>query len=200
MRKQKTSNGLPEAATGLRGQLGAKSRGRREVLARLPTLAGALRNDLLPPLELVHVLVASVLPPQRMVRTLDVPHVQEVARSISVLGFTSPILVDHDNRLIDGVARWKAARLLGLESIPCVRVGHLTKTELRVLRLALNRLGEKGIWNIAELRIELGELVLGDAPLEIVGFSTDELDHILLDPEVTAGKPQGSMTTTRKCR
>jgi len=50
----------------------------------------------------------------------------------------------------------------------------------RALRLAVNRLGEKGEWNLDELRIEFEELILADAPIEITGFTLDEVDQIVL--------------------
>ena len=82
---------------------------------------------------------------------------------------------------MDGVIRIEAARLLGLPRAPCIRAEHLSEAEQRVLRLAVNRLGEKGEWNLDELKIEFEDLVLIDAPIEISGFTTDEIDHIVLD-------------------
>ena len=49
-----------------------------------------------------------------------------------------------------------------------------------VLRLAVNRLGEKGQWNLDALKIELEELIVIDAPIEIMGFSPTEIDQIVL--------------------
>ena len=69
----------------------------------------------------------------------------------------------------------------GLPRAPCIRAEHLSEAEQRVLRLAVNRLGEKGEWNLDELKIEFEDLVLIDAPIEISGFTTDEIDHIVLD-------------------
>jgi ParB-like chromosome segregation protein Spo0J len=73
--------------------------------------------------------------------------------------------VDID-RLIDGEARYEAARQLGLDWIPCVRIEHLSKDEQRVLRLAVNRLAEKGQWDLDALKIEFEELIVIDAPIE----------------------------------
>jgi hypothetical protein len=109
-----------------------------------------------------------------------------VVASISALGFCDPILIGKDNVVLDGEARLEAAKLLGLPSVPCIRVGHLTTTEQRVLRLAANRLGEKGQWNLDELKIEFEELILVDAPIEISGFSPDEIDHIVIGDEAEA--------------
>jgi hypothetical protein len=87
------------------------------------------------------------------------------------------------NEIVDGEVRLEAARLLGLNVIPCVRIDHLSPDEQRVLRLAVNRLGENGEWNLEELRIEFEELILSDARIEITGFTLDEIDQIVLgDP------------------
>ena len=71
-----------------------------------------------------------------------------------------------DDLVLDGEVRIAAAKALGLATVPCIRVDHLTDVEQRMLRLAVNRLGEKGEWDLAELRIEFEELILADAPIE----------------------------------
>jgi hypothetical protein len=59
-------------------------------------------------------------------------------------------------------------------------VEQLSETDQRVLRLAMNRLSEEGEWNLDELKIEFEELILADAPIEISGFTRDEIDQIVL--------------------
>ncbi len=76
-----------------------------------------------------------------------------------------------------------------LPTVPCVSVGHLTEVEQRTLRLAANRLGEKGQWDLSELKLEFEELLVLDAPVEITGFEYDEIDHIVLDDDTTAIEP-----------
>jgi DNA modification methylase len=167
-------------------QLKGKSRRRREDLARLAAPAAtprALRNDLLPQLEIVYVLLGELRSPARNVRKIDPVHVRDVAATISALGFCVPLLVGKNNVVIDGEARLEAAKLLGLDRAPCVRIDHLTEDEQRVLRLAANRLGEKGQWDLEELKIEFEELILLDAPIEISGFSPDEIDQIVIGDE-----------------
>jgi DNA modification methylase len=149
-------------------QLKAKSRRRREGLERLrtPAPARAPRNDPLPNLDLVYVPLEDLRMPSREIRKLDPAHAREVASAISTLGFCAPVLIGRDNAVIDGAVRVQAARQLGLG---------------RVLRLAANRLGEKGEWNLDELKIEFEELIFADAPIEVSGFTLDEIDHIVLD-------------------
>jgi DNA modification methylase len=142
--------------------------------------AHSRRNDILPRLELSYVPLDDIRPSLRKVRMLDPAHVREIASSISVLGFCDPVLVGRDNELIDGEARHEAARQLGLDRIPCLRVEHLSKDEQRALRLAVNRLAEKGEWDLDALRVEFEELIVIDAPIEIAGFSPAEIDQIIL--------------------
>ncbi len=164
-------------------QLKAKSRRRRESLARLAAPSAAARpqrNDISPTLEVEDLPLDDLRLPARKVRVSDQAHVREVAGSISALGFCVPVLVGKENLVLDGAIRIEAARLLGLTRIPCMRIDHLSDVEQRTLRLAVNRLGEKGQWNLDELKIEFEELILTDAPIEVSGFSLDEIDQIVL--------------------
>jgi hypothetical protein len=71
----------------------------------------------------------------------------------------------------------------GLAAAKAVCGHHLPtiwQNEQRVLRLAVNRLGEKGEWNLDELKIEFEELIFADTPIEVSGFALDEIDHIVL--------------------
>jgi hypothetical protein len=166
--------------------LKGKSRRRRQDLAGLAEAEAARRprrNDLLPRIELVHVALDTLKMPAREVRKLQAAHVQEIANAIAALGFCAPVLIGRDNLVLDGAARVEAARSLGFQYVPCVRIEHLSDNEQRVLRLATNRLGETGSWSLEALKIEFEELILADAPIEISGFSLDEIDQIVLDDD-----------------
>jgi DNA modification methylase len=167
-------------------QLKGKSRRRRKDLVRMAkaqTAPCAIRNDLLPRLELALVPLDILKLPASEVCKLQLAHVQQIANAIAALGFCAPILIGRDTLVLDGAARVEAARCLGLERVPCVRIEHLSDDEQRVLRLAVNRLGETGSWNLETLKIEFEELVLSDAPIEISGFSLDEIDQIVLSDD-----------------
>ena len=132
--------------------LRGKSRRRREALARTEAIDGSrgcLRSDLRPQLDLVERPIGDLRPPARNVRPPDPAHVREVATSITTLGFCAPVLIDHDNRVLDGWVWVEAAREVGLARLPCVVADHLSAAEARLLRIALNRLGESGRWDLA---------------------------------------------------
>jgi DNA modification methylase len=171
--------------TRLGRQLQARNRRRRAQMAAASQVAssGPRRNDLLPALTLEYVRLSDLRPSAAKLRRLEPNHVREVAVSIARLGFCDPLLIGADGELIDGEARFGAAEQLGLEHAPCSRVEHLSRDELRVLRLAVNRLAEKGQWDLDALKIEFEQLIVVDAPIEISGFAPAEIDHILLGGE-----------------
>jgi DNA modification methylase len=179
----------------LTDKLKAKGRRRREDLERLrsSSRAWAPRNDPLPSLDLVYVPLENLRSPSREVRKLDPANVREVAYAIGTLGFCAPILIGKENAVIDGLVRVEAARQIGLDRVPCVRIEHLSETEQRTLRLAVNRLGEKGEWNLEELKIEFEELIVANAPIEASGFALDEIDHIVLN-EVDDAVEEGPLS------
>ena len=107
-----------------------------------------MRNDILPYLELTYVPLDQLRHAPKKLRKLDPAHVREIAAVITVLGFCNPILIGKQNVVLDGEARLEAAKLHGLDRIPCIQVGHLNEKEQRVLRLAVNRLSEKGNWDL----------------------------------------------------
>ena len=167
----------------LRESLTAKGRSRREAVARLAEAekgTGPRRNDMLPSLQIVPYPVAALKSHVRKLRKADAAHVREIANSVSVLGFSVPLLVGKDNVVVDGDFRLETAKLLGLPAVPCIRVDHLDEMEQRLLRLAVNRLGEKGCWDVGELQAEFTELIIADAPIEISGFGPDEIDQIVI--------------------
>ena len=106
--------------------------------------------------------------------------------NIVKFGFTNPLLVDEDNKLIAGHARYEAARRAGLQELPVIRLTHLTATQKRALAIADNKLAELGEWDLEILSEELTSL-FDDASVEldfdprIIGFDTSEVDQILDD-------------------
>ena len=100
---------------------------------------------------------------------------------------------------MNGVTATEAAKELGLTTIPCIRAIHLTATEKRIVRLALNRLSEKGQWNLSELKVELIELVDEGIEIEDTAFTLAEFDQITLDDEIEPAE-QGPLAPASKSR
>jgi DNA modification methylase len=183
-----------DPAKGLSRAVGAKSRTRRRALknsTKLDAVAQAgRRNDILPKLKLEMRPIGSLRMSEHKVRSIDPDHVAEVAASFCRLGFAKPILITPDGEIIDGHVCLAAAQTLRLEELPCIVVEHLDETEVRLLRLAVNRLGEKGHWDLDALKVEFEGLLDLEAPIEITGFIGAEIDLVIVgdeaDPDVKA--------------
>ena len=187
MSERRSSTRLLRGGQSLRSAIKDKGRKRRNDLADLPDrVPGKLRNDLLPKLELVHLAPTALKVPARNVRAVDPAHVRRLMNSIAAVGFVVPVLVDENNEILDGVTAVEAAKKIDIAAIPCVRATHLTPAEKRVVRLALNRLGEKGRWALPELRAELIELADQGVEIEDTAFTIAEFDSITLDDEIDA--------------
>ena len=105
--------------------------------------------------------------------------------SIKAFGFNSLIVVDENNTIIAGRARWEAAKLAGYEEAHVLVAAHLSTPQVRAYRLADNRIAEDAEWNREVLKIELEELssLELDFNVELTGFSTAEIDLIIEDKE-----------------
>lgn len=163
----------------------AKTKGRRESLARERRIADhnrhSGRNDLLPELTVHECPICELQPPRRRTRKNDPEQIERIARSIGEFGFTQPILV-RDGQVLDGWLRVLAAQQLGLDHVPVIGCDHLDEMQARALAIAVNRIGERGEWDLDELRIEFLELIELDFDLDVTGFTAEEQDIILLDP------------------
>ncbi len=81
-----------------------------------------------------------------------------VAKSIDKYGFKVPVVLDPENVIICGHARVKAAKMLGLETVPAVVASDLTDEQIRAFRLADNKTAELAEWDFERLEEELNEI------------------------------------------
>lgn len=84
--------------------------------------------------------------------------VKFVANSIKEFGFKMPIVIDADNVIAAGHTRWKAAKQLGLEKVPCIKADDLSPAQIKAFRLADNKVGEFSQWDMDLLGDELKDL------------------------------------------
>ena len=127
--------------------------------------------------------VEKLIPYARNARTHSEEQVAQVAASIIEFGWTNPILVGADGVIIAGHARLAAARKLKLTEVPVIVLDHLTPTQRRALVLADNRLALSAGWDEEMLRVELESLEEDGFDLDLVGFTDEEVEELLRDPE-----------------
>jgi DNA modification methylase len=124
-----------------------------------------------------------LIPYIRNARTHTEEQIAQVAASIVEFGWTNPILVGADGVIIAGHARLLAARKLGMSEVPVIVLDHLTETQRRALVLADNRLALNAGWDEEMVKVELASLQEDGFDLDIVGFTDEEIEDLLRDPE-----------------
>jgi DNA modification methylase len=137
----------------------------------------------MPNLQVVTWPVEKLIPFARNARTHSVEQVAQIAASITEFGWTSPILTGSDGVIIAGHARLLAARKLGMTEVPVIVLDHLSETQRRALVLADNRLALNAGWDEEMLRVELESLQEEGFNLDIVGFTDEEIEALLQEPE-----------------
>ena len=127
-----------------------------------------------------HRSVASLIPYANNARTHCDEQVAQIARSIEEFGFVNPVLVGSDDVIVAGHGRLMAAKQLGMDTVPVIVLGHLTETQRRALVIADNQITANSGWDEELLKQELAELDALDFDLELMGFSDEELEGLLL--------------------
>lgn len=125
--------------------------------------------------------LGDLVPYERNARTHSAEQVAQLARSINEFGFTNPLLVDEQNRVIAGHGRLMAATSLGMERVPCIEVAGLSDAQRRALVLADNKLALNAGWDVDLLSSELASLKLDGFDLDVLGFSIEELGAFFVD-------------------
>lgn len=129
---------------------------------------------------------ADLIPYARNTRTHSESQVAQIAGSIREFGFTNPVLIDAENGIIAGHGRVMAAQKLGLDKVPCIRLGHLTDTQRRAYIIADNKLALNAGWDEEMLEVELATLREEDFDLSLIGFDEAELGDLMA--ETTEGE------------
>lgn len=125
--------------------------------------------------------VADLIPYARNARTHSDRQIEQIAASIREWGWTVPVLIDEDGGIIAGHGRILAAKLAGIEDVPCMVASGWTKAQKRAYVLADNKLAENAAWDFPMLADELKEIGAEDFDLDLVGFSELEKASLLTD-------------------
>ena len=95
--------------------------------------------------------------------------VKYVAASIKEFGFKVPLVIDSDGVIVCGHTRYKAAKQLGLPTVPCIMADDLTPEQIKAFRLADNKSSEFALWDDDLLSGELSDIL--DIDMSDFGFN-----------------------------
>lgn len=107
--------------------------------------------------------------------------VDKVAAAIREFGFRVPILAKSDKTVVDGHLRLKAAKKLGLETVPVILCDDMSEAQIKAFRISVNRVAEFAEWDNELLRIEFEALREMDFDIELTGFSLDEIGELEIE-------------------
>ena len=135
----------------------------------------------------------AIKPNPRNARTHSKKQIGQIAYSIKAFGFLVPLLIDETSTTLGGHGRIEAAKLLGLEKVPVIRVEGLSEAQKRALMLADNKIAANAGWDRERLASELpalAELLVEDnLDITITGFGTAEIDQLILDFDERSDDP-----------
>ena len=102
--------------------------------------------------------------------------VDKMVGAMKEFGFRIPIVAKSDGSVIDGHLRLKAARKLGLETVPVVCADDLSDAQVKAFRLLANKSANWAEWDADLLAQEFEDLKNMNFDLELTGFDLDEIN------------------------
>lgn len=142
----------------------------------MPSLGSASSQDVL-------IDINQIVPYRKNNRTHPKKQIETIAKSIKEFGFNQPIVIDEKYEVIIGHGRLEAARLLGLNSVPCVQLTSLTEQQKRAYRILDNKLQNDSDWSLENLADEL--VWLKENHWDLPEWTLDDLDALFPQEEVT---------------
>lgn len=123
-------------------------------------------------LKIEYLPVDSLKPYSKNARKHSEKDIQAICNSIEEFQFLDPIGIWSDqNIIVEGHGRLIAAKRLGMDEVPCIRLDHLTDEQRKAYALAHNKTAELSKWFDELLQSELADIE--DIDMELFGFDLD---------------------------
>jgi len=135
------------------------------------------------PTQIEHIDIKKLIPYARNSRTHSDIQVSQIAASIKEFGFTNPVLITDECDIIAGHGRVLAAKKLGYDKVPCIKLDYLTETQRRALVIVDNSIALKSDWNYDMLSVEIDELNDQKFDVSLLAFTNEELSELVGSPE-----------------
>ena len=125
-------------------------------------------------LEIVYLSPDELTPYKQNTRRHAPRDIEQIKESILADGFNDPIGVWGDkNIIVEGHGRQIAAKELGMEKVPCIRLDHLTDTQRKEYAIRHNRTAELSAWDFGKLEEEIAALEIEGVDLSGLEFDLD---------------------------
>ena len=135
--------------------------------------------------QVIQVDINSLSPYANNPRTHSDSQVDRLVQSLKQFGFVNPILTGDDGQIVAGHGRLMAAQVLGLTTVPVIRLSHLTEDQKRAYVIADNQLALNSGWDDDLLQKELAALGDNGFDLTVLGWG-EELPTFGEDVDLSA--------------
>lgn len=119
---------------------------------------------------------AALVPDARNARKHSADQVKHLAALITAYGWTMPVLIDEQDRIIAGHGRVMAAQQIGLREVPVIVARGWDEAKRRAYMLADNRIAEMSSWDTDMLQAELPDLAALGIDLPSIGFDLPKIE------------------------
>ena len=118
-------------------------------------------------------LITDLVPWAKNPRIHPPEQIERLCASMKEFGFTAPITIDEEGKVLAGNGRLSAALALGHTGhIPALRVSGLTDAQKSALVVVDNKIGETAVWDEQLLELTIDSLLDTDLELGELGDET----------------------------
>src|SRR3990167_8977945 len=129
------------------------------------------------------VALENIYPYENNVKIHPVRQLEGVAQSIDQFGFKQPIVIDKNNVIVAGHARYEAAAALGMKELLCVMADDLNEEQIKAYRILDNEIAKQGSTDLVALKSELSLLPGFDFKPYNVEFAKIDLPEMKVPEE-----------------
>ena len=129
-------------------------------------------------LKIEYVPLESIAPYAGNAKLHPQEQIEQIKKSIELMGFDDPIAIWKNGEIIEGHGRYEAAKQLGMDTVPIIRLDDLTDDQRRAYALIHNKLTMNSGFDMETLEIELAEIQ--EVDMEVFSF---ECEPVVFDTD-----------------
>ena len=149
-------------------------------------------------LKIEYVKTSSLIPYANNAKIHTEEQIEQIKRSIQEFGFNDPIAVWKDNEIIEGHGRLIAAKELGIDEVPIIRLDSLTDEQRKAYTLVHNKLTMNTGFDFELLDAELESIELDMEQFGFLSYDVNWNDVEDLDTS-SYEEPEHKMLECPKC-
>ena len=148
-------------------------------------------------LKIEYVPIDSIKPYAGNAKLHPQEQIDQIKRSIELMGFDDPIAVWKNGEIIEGHGRLIAAQQLELKTVPIIRLDDLTDEQRRAYALIHNKVTMNSGFDVEVMNLELAEI--NEIDMSEFSFFVESLEMDVTDDDFISGT---EITKSRKktCR